>query len=578
MMTLRNLFHTLYFGGFVVSSLHAWMCPPSGGQVRTPFTSSSSSFQRTRFFMSPVNNDGDDDNSIPKNITDLAEKKVRLAKAQAEIDRILNSPIDPPFDVESELKKVVSISGPLVEEGSSEFKLEEQVSQMEEDLYKAVKQQDYAQAARQSHDISQMHVDDCGSVLQVNSKFYDAFSRKDYDDMRHVWLADRSCVCIHPSHKPLLGIRDVLKTWRRMFEGSDGSFQRNWMEPQQIRLSVKATTAIITCEEHVYARRFIRGQRRQTELINKLQATNIFRKIGDKWHMTYHHSSWHPDSKPAKMALKKGGGGMQQPSRSSSSSTIGPGGNRRIIIRGNSSSSSSSSKSPSSPVSDDDEEPSGIDNILGVNNFGPLLGDSDAGEDENEGGPVKRVIMGSLSDILNGNLGDLLGDESSSKNDTPTSNDDLGDGSIGPNGAIIRFHRLGDDDDEDDDEDDDDEDDDSIEETEEESVKRLKQFINTDDGKAKKMNNLNASLTKDKLRQSCIGALRKLSNEGRISPKQKRLLLTDIISCSAKGEYSMVEVAYELLCSESEAGDSEEAEEEFADQCLVFAQSFSLDQ
>jgi hypothetical protein len=75
------------------------------------------------------------------------------------------------------------------------------------------------------------------------------------------------------------------------------------------------------------------------------------------------------------------------------------------------------------------------------------------------------------------------------------------------------------------------------------------------------------------LRQECIDSLRKLASEGRISPKQKRVLLTDIISCSSKGENSMVEVAYELLCGEGK--DPEEAEEEFVDQCRVFAESFS---
>ena len=145
-----------------------------------------------------------DDGSVPRNITDLAEKKVRLAKVQAEIDKILNCPVDPPFDAESELKKVVSISPPLITEGSSEYAYEEQVSQMEAELYKAVKKQDYALASEQQRAISQLHVDDCGLVLQANSKFYEAFSKKDHSAMDAIWLQDRSCVCIHPSHKPMV--------------------------------------------------------------------------------------------------------------------------------------------------------------------------------------------------------------------------------------------------------------------------------------------------------------------------------------------------------------------------------------
>lgn len=141
---------------------------------------------------------------VPKNITQLAERKVRLAKAQAEIDRILNCPIDPPFDAESELKKVASISPPLIPENSIDYAYEEQISEMEEQLYEAVRQQDYAGAAEQEKAISQKHIDDCGLVLQANSRFYDAFSKKDPAAMESIWLQDRSSICIHPSFKPLV--------------------------------------------------------------------------------------------------------------------------------------------------------------------------------------------------------------------------------------------------------------------------------------------------------------------------------------------------------------------------------------
>lgn len=487
--------------------------------------------------MAPDDFDDPHLNNVPKNITELAEKKVRLAKAQAEIDRILNSPVDPPFDAETELKKVVSISPPLIQEGTPEFALEEQVSQMEHELYKSVKQTNFAQAAQQSKDISQMHIDDCGLVLQVNSKFYQAFTRKDMDDMRQVWLADRSCICIHPSHKPLVGIQAIQNSWDQMFQSSSGSFQRNWMEPHEIRLTVKATTAIVTCEEHVYARRFIRGQRRQTELVNKLQATNIFRKVGGRWYMTYHHSSWHADSEAAKQALKKQKGSKRK--------------------------------------GQSDDNPSEIDNILGVPNYGPLLGDESNSNADDK--PVKRVIMGSLSDILNGNLGGLLGegDDNDSGNDRQTNG--IGNDGI-ESGAIIRFNRISDDDDDDDDENDEEDEDDM------DTLDQIKDWARKDSKKPVIKISPSKSgkpTSQNDRRQGCIAALRKLANEGRISPKQKRSLMTDIISCSAKNELSMVEVAYELLyCTSSDSGDDanqsrEDAEEEFADQCIVFAQTFT---
>jgi hypothetical protein len=122
------------------------------------------------------------------------------------------------------------------------------------------------------------------------------------------------------------------------------SFQRSWMETHAIWLSVKATTAIVTCEQHVIARRFVRDHKRQAELINELMAINIFRKVGDKWYMIYHDASWHAHSKPAKMALKQGGGGGM-----SKRST-------RIVIRVR-----------KEEEDDDDESSTGIDTILGIN-------------------------------------------------------------------------------------------------------------------------------------------------------------------------------------------------------------------
>jgi hypothetical protein len=516
--------------------------------------------------------------------TALDNKKIRVAKAQAEIDRILSCPVDPPFDMESELKKVISISPPLVVDGSAEYELEQEISQMEEDLYKAVKQQDYSRAKQQQTLISQRHVDDCGAVLQVNSAFYKAFSEKDAVEMERIWLKDNTSVCIHPSYNPLLGYRTVMESWERMFSSSDGSFQRNWMEPTNIRLTVRGATAIVTCEEQVYARRFVRGKRRQTELINRLLATNIFRKVAGKWYLNYHHASWHAESEAAKIALKRGG-----MSSSTTKNSNPPGGEdgmssngrTRIVIRGG----------RAGPKSDNanNEGPSPLDGILGINNFGPLLGD-DSGPDTDEpgtnsNGPVKRIFMGSLSDILNGGLGDLL--EGSGKNNKKNINND------GQNDAIIQFSRIqedGDDEDGDEDDllvgsDDQDEEEEGDEDDEVEMINIFSRSFSSPNGEklssSSRKSGKSTAAQGSSLRQKCIATLRKLAARGRISAKQKRVLLTDIINCSAKGESSMVEVAYELLCEGEDVDeddtdqpeDHDTTEEEFADQCRVFASS-----
>mmetsp|Transcript_15962 Transcript_15962/g.39121 ORF Transcript_15962/g.39121 Transcript_15962/m.39121 type:complete len:513 (-) Transcript_15962:86-1624(-) len=485
------------------------------------FTQTSTTLQRHHLQHGPsklwMTEEGPSAEGIPKNITQLAERKIRLAQAQAEVDRILNCPIDPPFDAETELQKVVSISPPLVAENSIDYAYEERISEMEAELYQAVKQQEFAKAAEKEATISQKHVDDCGLVLQVNSRFYDAFSKKDPVAMEAVWLQDKSCICIHPSHKPLVGARDIMSSWHDMFESSNGSFQRSWMEPQEVRITVKATTAIITCEEHVFTRRFVRGQKRETELVNKLQATNIFRKIGGKWYLSYHHSSWHAHSEAAKVALKHSKG------------------------------------EDASKDGDEDSSPPAINNILGPQNVGPLIGDAKSGS-ESKGGP-KKVIMGSLSDLLSGQLGDIMGggDSGAEGNDLPGGIEDLlAGGSIdgmGPGKAIIQVRNIGGPN--------------GGNNDFSGPPVAMGEWVNDDS------DTNSDSANRKEVQQKCIKMLRKLASEGRISQNQKKILLTDIISCSSEGGNSMVEVAFDLLCGES--GNDEDAEEDFADQCRILA-------
>jgi len=252
-----------------------------------------------------------------------------------------------------------------------------------------------------------------------------------------------------------------------------------------------------------------------------------------------------------------------------------------------------------------------MNGILGTSGFGPILGGGGGDSKQQNNKPsVKRIVlgMGSLSDLLggknnNGNngLGDLLGGigenvDSSSDDDDENEESDMG------------FSQMeGEDDEEDDDDDDedeeleitmdeeedDDEEDDGDGDGQNRAVSMIQQWTRTSGNrssrgrksKSSSSNGVQSPQMRDAvLRQGCIAALRNLCDRGSISQKQKRVLLTDIIACSARGEYSMVEVAYELLYGESTevagasgatdtAASSAIADEEFADQCRVFAES-----
>lgn len=446
-------------------------------------------------------------------------KEVHLYKLRTQIDSILNDPDGAPFDLGTELKKVTGGISPALPPDSPEMAIEQNLYEVESQMYEAVNKKDYERAQKKKEELSKMHIDDVGSVLQVNSAFYRAFSNKDYEAMQAVWLHDASAFCIHPSSAPLIGAKNVLNSWKEMFAGGNEAFQKNKIEPTNIRLSVKGTSAIITCDEEVYTKRFVRGKKRVgeegkngMEQVNKLVTTNIFRKVNGKWYMVHHHATWHHESEASKKALK---------------AQIG-----------------------SKPKSNENGSAS-LEELLGIPGHEGLGGDK---ESSSKKGPVRKVFRGSLSDLLGGGLGDILGEGGDSADNASSDDGDLGIESIiirsedlNLEGGGIESGNRSDDDDDDDN-----------------SAKKGAIPVNAvpspSDSKPQ---------AKDSIRQSCIKALRKLASEGAISQKHKRMLLTDIIVKSAEGDYSMVEVAFDLLCNESE--DSNAGQEDFVEQCKVFA-------
>ena len=434
-------------------------------------------------------------------------KNVLIADKQMEIDEILNSP-DPPFDLRGELDKVTYMSTGL-DPDSDEAKIDEKVVQLEVDMYKAAAKSDFTKAENKSLELAQMHIDDCGNVLRANWLFYKAFSDKDYDLMESLWLQDNSVVCIHPSHEPLVGFTKVVNSWQELFDSTVGDFQANWMEPSNVRLTVKGTLAIITCDEEVFTRRFIRGEKRKSQLVNKMTATNIYRKVGGTWKMVHHHASWHAESEAAKKAL--GGGSSSDSNRNRRDGS----GSRKKLVSGGSISDLTAG-------------------ILGTRDFGADLKDDNAGQSGKNKKP--RIVMGSLQDLLGGGLGDIISRSVESTNDEDDDEEES---------TSISFHAsmgVNDDDDEDDEDDDDDDDDDDDNDDENHildatSLSRSRNRIqswtiesdnnnnnvltmtHSPSSKADNNSNLNSNNSSNNAheasRQQCIAALRKLSEKVR---------------------------------------------------------------
>ena len=525
-------------------------------------------------FLQTNNSNRTDDSSMIDN--KAVRNKLRLAKAQAEIDRILATP-DAPLDADAELSRVVSVVSDNTQNGA----VANTVDSLESQVYAAVRAQDYATAAQHRQAIDAYHMEDALQVLQVNAAYYKAFSANDYEKMQELWLPDESVTCIHPSVPPVIGVRDVMASFQDLFANQ----ARCRVEPSKIRIVVRGgTTAIITCEEKVYAKRpFIRGAPRagKAELVNTLQTTNMFRRIdgagkdgegntSHRWYLAHHHASWHAKSRVGRLAL-------EQASKSTANQK-------------SSSDSASSGKNSSPPVPEIK-----MDGILGISDFTkPVLrNEKPSNNGGNNGGGIEDFVDRTLKDFMSNNHNSDNGGEQqlpfiqihriekdggSNRNNKMQGDADSEEWTI-EDDATDAAHT-------DEEDEDDDEDDDGPELQRQFTISPTTVWSSSstpsppnllDDGPAAALFGKHQQQAAKQQRQNCIAVLRELAAAGTLSRLHKRVLLSDIITCVARKERSLVEVAYELLYQEpatTEAGGSSQTdrwEEDFAEQCRAFA-------
>jgi len=470
-----------------------------------------------------------------------------------------------------------------------EYQLEKGLSELTSNLSQAVQRNDFSTAAKLQKEVDTMHLDDSARVLQLHDQFYKAFSSRDAKLMSKVWMQDERVVqCIHPQHKPLHGYAAVLSSFQEFFQLGDSNVNRNRLEPSQIKLSVRGSTAFITCDEDLY-------MWDTDNLIRKMMATNIFRRIDDKWSLVHRHAVFHVDNDTVEQNVRGGNNHSTTPMSKQLIEKITKTVDWKALYG-----------SPPPATQGGAGGTSSEDDLARLSElFGGTMGSIEGGSIPSSG--LENAVGKGKVRIFRGTIGDLL--KLNGNGDLPTGQGEEIDAQATPYTEDDEEERetiLEDttDDEEEEEEILDESDDGSedqwmegasnedggeeeVEEEEEEAISSnphmKKQKLSVTESSMYNASNIRKP-KKDMLRQSCISALRRLSNQGGISSKQKRVLLTDIITCSAKGEYSMVEVAYEMLClesatnAESEYDDDEDAalaEEEFADQCRVFADKMS---
>ena len=118
---------------------------------------------------------------------------------------------------------------------------------------------------------------DVEAVRTANRAYYEAFEARDLDAMSDIWRHDDEVVCTHPGWKTLHGWGAVAGSWFALFGG-----------PQQLqfiltdeRVHVVDDVAWVTVDENLISE----------QVGATVAAVNVFRRVGERWHMVLHHGS-----------------------------------------------------------------------------------------------------------------------------------------------------------------------------------------------------------------------------------------------------------------------------------------------
>uniref|UniRef100_A0A7S4Q9N9 UVR domain-containing protein n=1 Tax=Alexandrium monilatum TaxID=311494 RepID=A0A7S4Q9N9_9DINO len=163
----------------------------------------------------------------------------------------------------------------------------ELVEELESQMHKLARAGKYEDAAVVRDKLSNAQVDDEARVLLANTELYTAFSDRNIERMRALWLPASYVQCIHPYEKRAAGYSDVCASWQRLFEAAKSA--PSVVSAEDVRVLVRGATATIVCTERVTSKAL-------KTTLHSMIATNIFRKVDGKWHLVHRHVSAAGDS------------------------------------------------------------------------------------------------------------------------------------------------------------------------------------------------------------------------------------------------------------------------------------------
>ncbi|XP_020248713.1 uncharacterized protein LOC109826143 [Asparagus officinalis] len=151
---------------------------------------------------------------------------------------------------------------------------------LQHDLEIAIKEEDYALAAKLRDNLRLLQEDSKTSVLAANSKFYHAFRNGDLAAMQSIWAKGDNVYVVHPGASRISGYELVIGSWEFVL-GADYEFPIQ-IELKDVEVHVRGDFGYITCLEVVKTKGSSWG---------KQIATNVFERVDGQWYMCIHHAS-----------------------------------------------------------------------------------------------------------------------------------------------------------------------------------------------------------------------------------------------------------------------------------------------
>ena len=124
------------------------------------------------------------------------------------------------------------------------------ISDIQELLDVAIREEDFAEAARLRDRLKDLKGNSAAGVADANERFYQAFRTSDLAGMRDVWGEGQHVQCLHPGAACISGSEQVMSSWEIVF-GSLPPGTGLDVSVEQLRVHAAQGWGFVTCVEKV---------------------------------------------------------------------------------------------------------------------------------------------------------------------------------------------------------------------------------------------------------------------------------------------------------------------------------------